>query len=63
MSRQYDAKQSALKAYPDNRQEGIDLFLEMLTVFGISESDFEYGEGMTVEEYIYGSNKNEEPQS
>lgn len=51
MSRQYDAKQEVLKAYPDDRISGIDLFLSYLNV---SESDFQYEEGMTPEEYIYG---------
>lgn len=51
MSRQYDAKQEALKAYPDDRQSGVDLFLGYL---GISEKDFDYEEGMSSEEYIYG---------
>jgi hypothetical protein len=51
MSRQYDAKHAVLKAYPDDRQSGIDLFLEYLS---ISEDDFRYEEGMSAEEYIYG---------
>jgi hypothetical protein len=52
MSRQYDAKQAALKAYPDDVQSGVDLFLEFLAV---SEDDFRYGEGMSPAEYIYGA--------
>lgn len=52
MSRQYDAKQAALKAYPDDIQSGVDLFLEYLSV---SEEDFRYEEGMPSSEYIYGS--------
>ena len=51
MSRQYDAKQAVLKAYPENRQAGVDLFLDFLNV---SEDDFRYEEGETPEEYIYG---------
>lgn len=51
MSRQYDAKQSVLKAYPDDIESGVELFFEILDV---SESDFEYEEGMSAAEYIYG---------
>lgn len=51
MSRQYDAKQHVLKAYPEDRESGIDMFLDYLDV---SRDDFEYEEGMTPEEYIYG---------
>ncbi|MEZ2132525.1 MULTISPECIES: hypothetical protein [unclassified Sinorhizobium] len=51
MSRQYDAKQAVLKAYPDDIQPGVDLFLEYLDV---SEDDFRYEEGMSAAEYIYG---------
>jgi hypothetical protein len=51
MSRQYDAKQSVLKAYPDDVQSGIDLFYEIMDC---DQSDFEYEEGMTAEEYVYG---------
>ena len=51
MSRQYDAKQHVLKIYPDNKYEGVNLFLDYLDV-GLD--DFEYEEGMTAEEYIYG---------
>ena len=52
MSRQYDAKQEVLKAYPDDRQSGVDMFLGYL---GVSEGDFRYEEGMSPEEYIYGN--------
>lgn len=52
MSRQYDAKHHVLKAYPDDRAAGVDLFLEYLDV---SEADFVYEEGMSPEEYIYGT--------
>lgn len=52
MSRQYDAKQSALKAYPEDRESGVDLFFDILNV---SAADFQYEEGVSAEEYIYGS--------
>lgn len=51
MSRQFDAKQEALKAYPDDVEAGVDLFLGYLEV---SEDDFQYEEGMSSAEYIYG---------
>jgi hypothetical protein len=51
MSRQFDAKQAALKAYPNDRRAGAELLLEYLDA---SEKDFIYEEGMTPEEYIYG---------
>lgn len=51
MSRQYDAKQSVLKAYPTDMDSGVDLFLEILNV---SEADFAYEEGQSSREYIYG---------
>ena len=51
MSRQYDAKQEALKAYPNDREAGVRLLLDYCNV---SEKDFIYEEGMTPEEYIYG---------
>lgn len=56
MSRAYDAKQAALAAYPDDREKGVDLFLNYIN---ISESDFLYEESYvnTVEEYIYGNEK------
>lgn len=52
MSRQFDAKQEALAAYPDDKEAGVSMFLRYL---GVSESDFAYEEGMPAEEYIYGS--------
>lgn len=52
MSRQYDAKQAALKAHPNHRNYAISLFLEFLD---ISHEDFFYSEGMTAEEYIFGN--------
>lgn len=51
MSRAYDAKQEALKAHPDNREAGVDLFLGYLDA---SESDFRYDMGCSAAEYIYG---------
>lgn len=51
MSRQYTAKQAVLKAYPDDKESGVDLFYEIMDC---GQSDFEYEEGMTAEEYIYG---------
>lgn len=51
MSRQYDAKHAALKAYPHDREAGVQLFLEYLDG---NEKDFIYEEGMPPEEYIYG---------
>lgn len=51
VSRQYDAKQSVLAAYPENTEAGVYLFLEILN---IDESDFVYEEGITIAEYIYG---------
>jgi hypothetical protein len=51
MSRTFDAKQAALKAYPNDRAAGVQLLLEYLDA---SEKDFIYEEGMTPEGYIYG---------
>jgi hypothetical protein len=51
MSRQFDAKQEALKAYPNDKEAGVNLFMAYLDM---SENDFVYEEGMTPEEYIYG---------
>lgn len=51
MSRQFDAKQVVLKAHPTDHEAGVDLFLNYL---GVSVADFQYEEGMTPEEYIYG---------
>ena len=51
MSRQFDAKQVALKAYPNDRKAGVRLLLDYLEA---SENDFIYEEGMTPDEYIYG---------
>jgi NTP pyrophosphatase (non-canonical NTP hydrolase) len=51
MSRQFDAKQEALKVYPTDRESGVDLFL---TILNVSEEDFRYEEGMSTEDYVYG---------
>jgi len=51
MSRQYDAKQYALKVFPNDRSAGVQLLLDYCDV---SEKDFIYEEKMTPEEYIYG---------
>lgn len=51
MSRQFDAKQEVLAAYPHDREAGVSLFLAYLDA---SEADFSYEEGMSAEEYIYG---------
>lgn len=50
MSRQYDAKQEVLKAYPNDIEAGVDLFLMIL---GVSAEDFRYEENMQPDEYIY----------
>lgn len=56
MSRQYDAKQAALKAYPENRKAGVELFLDFLDM---SEHDFTYDECCTPIDYIYGAKTSE----
>ena len=60
MSRQYDAKQEVLKAYPDDVQAGVEMFLGYLDA---SASDFEYEEGMTPAAYIYGAKARPSPTS
>ena len=50
MSIQYEAKQEALKAYPNDRASAVGLFYRII---GVSISDFEYEEGMTAEEYLF----------
>lgn len=57
MSRQYDAKQSVLAAYPENREAGVQLFQDIMNC---SEDDFEYEEGVSFEEYVYGDRKQKE---
>jgi len=56
MSRQYDAKQAVLKAYPADKESGVDLFYEIMDC---DQSDFEYEESMTAEEYIYGKSQDD----
>lgn len=51
MSRQYDAKQEVLKAYPNDRKSGVELFQ---TILSVTEADFRYEEGVGFEEYVYG---------
>jgi len=51
MSRAYDAKQQALKAHSDNKEDAVDLFLDFLE---ISEDDFKYEFNQTAEQYIFG---------
>lgn len=57
MSRQYDAKQQVLKAYPEDRESGVDLFY---SIMDCDQSDFEYEEGMSAEKYIYGDERKDE---
>ena len=52
MSRSFDAKQEAIKAYPHDRESGVSLFLDYLNC---SESDFLYENNESPEEYIYGA--------
>lgn len=59
MSRAFDAKAAAQKAYPERCEDGVVLLLDYLD---ISAKDFEYEMGMTAEEYIYGT-KEAAPQS
>ena len=56
MSRAYDAKQQALKAYPNDREAACDLFVEFLDM---GQSDIEYELGESVEKYIFGDEKGE----
>lgn len=60
MSRQFDAKHEVLKAYPTDKDSGVDLFLAILNV---SAADFEYEEGMSPAEYVYGSDARAEGRS
>lgn len=53
MSRQFDARAEALKAYPTDHESGVQLFLRCLGD-DANEKDFIYEEGMTPEEYVYG---------
>lgn len=52
MSRLYDAKQAALKAYPKDVESGVDLFIDMMNA---SQGDIEYELGMTIGIYVYGT--------
>lgn len=52
MSRKFDAKHAALKAYPTDKEAGVQLFLEYLDG---NHKDFLYEESMTPEEYVYGT--------
>jgi hypothetical protein len=54
MSKQFDAKQAALKAYPEDREAAVDLFVGYI---GIDIDEIEYENGMTCEEYIFGDEK------
>jgi hypothetical protein len=52
MSRAFDARQTAIVAYPEDQEAGADLFLDYLD---ISETDFIYEFNQTPKEYIYGA--------
>jgi hypothetical protein len=54
MSKQFDAKQAALKAYPEDREAAIDLFVGFIDM---DIDEIEYENGMTCEEYIFGDEK------
>ena len=51
VSRQYDAKDQVLKAYPKPCDEARMLFL---TILDSNDKDFLYEEGQTALEYLYG---------
>ena len=51
MSRQYDAKQEALSAYPNDREKAVSLFKNFIDMDTV---DIEYEIGMSCEEYIFG---------
>ena len=57
MSRAYDAKNAALKAYPNSREKAVSLFIDFL---GMDTVDFEYEFNMTEEEYIFGKTEKDE---
>ena len=57
MSRQYDAKQAALAAYPTDREAAIDLFIGYIDCDLIN---IEYDLGMTAEEYLFGKEQDNE---
>jgi len=50
MSRQFDAKQAALAAYPKDKESAVDLFQ---TIIDMDIGDIEYELGMTCEDYIF----------
>jgi hypothetical protein len=52
MSRAYDAKNAALRAYPERSYEGIELF--QLICDGDAD-DLAYELGMSLEDYVYGA--------
>lgn len=52
MSRTFDARQHALKAHRNNKEEAVQLFLDYLN---ISREDFEYEENCSPETYIFGN--------
>jgi hypothetical protein len=54
MSKQFDAKQAALKAYPEDREAAIDLFVGFIDM---DIDEIEYENGMTCEEYIFDDEK------
>ena len=54
MSKQFDAKQAALKAYPEDREAAVDFFIGYI---GIYIDEIEYENGMTCEEFIFGDEK------
>lgn len=56
MSRTYDAKQTALLAYPDDKEAAVVLFLEYLNT---SASDFKYEENQTAEEYLFSKSSSQ----
>lgn len=60
MSRQFDAKATTLRVYPDDKSMGVQFFLEYLES---DEKEFTYSEGMTPEEYIYGKKRDSSRQT
>lgn len=51
MSKQYEAKQEALAAYPNDKEKAVSLFIGYI---GSDLCDIEYELGMSCEEYIFG---------
>ncbi len=60
MSRAYEAKLEAIKAYPDDRQAAASLFHKMLDM---GWSDIEYDLGMSIEKYLFGNEITQRDQS